>query len=384
MAKRIKNPLAQALGLVLQELRGKMGGISSSEIASQLGLAASHYRMIEAGSAILQPSRAIRVVQTFDTIEFVPLCEILVSIQMLDSAKRSVRDMKTTITLLTEATHSLAEVLRKLDSLWKVIVSADTGDVNEAIVACGFKDELARFLTTAPPPFSAADINDFMSPTYEHPLSGRLYGKIGNILQGVAPFYLDAVLQLTDNLKNITPRVTAEELARWEHLHQNKFSHLIGIVRKPEIVVEVGIFDYNYLWEDKFQKILIIYRDGPAERAKWAHRKIAENLRKKFEADRLKYERQLRTFDDVLNKKLVIEFGGDRQAEIDEILLYRAVPMNNLWAYIMLNGYVVPFIDDATVDSTGTGLYGTSLGYDETSEKLFKIRKLCGDIGLAM
>jgi hypothetical protein len=384
MAKRIKNPLAQTLGLVFQELRGKMGGISSSEIASQLGLAASHYRMIEAGSAILQPSRAIRVVQTFDTIEFVPLCEILVSIQMLDRAKNSLKDMKTTVTLLMEATPSLARVLGKLDALWKVISSADSGNAAEAIVACGLKDELAKFLTTEPPPFSAADIDDFMSPTYEYPLSGRLYGKIGNILQGVAPFYLDAVLQLIDNLKNITPRVTAEELARWEDLHQNKFSHLIGIVRKPEIVVDVGIFDYTYLWEENFQKILIIYRDGPAERAKWFHDKIAENLRKKFEADRLKYERQLQTFDEVLNKKLVIRCGGEKQAEIDEILLYRDASFNNLWAYIMLNGYVVPFIDNATVGSTEADIYGTSLGYDETSEKLFKIRKLFSDLGLAM
>ncbi|MHC4256196.1 MAG: helix-turn-helix domain-containing protein [Planctomycetota bacterium] len=60
MSRKIKNPLAQALGLVLQGMRDKMGGISSSEVASLLGLAASHYRMIEAGSAILQPSRAIR------------------------------------------------------------------------------------------------------------------------------------------------------------------------------------------------------------------------------------------------------------------------------------------------------------------------------------
>ena len=384
MAKRIKNPLSRALGLVLQEMRGKMGAISSSKIASQLGLAASHYRMIEAGSAILQPSRAIRVVQAFNTIEFVPLCQILVTIQMLDSAKRSLRDMKTTITLLNEVATSLSTVLGKLDPMWKIITDSSAGEIDKAIEAGGLKDELANFLTTPPPPYSAAEIDDFMSPTYEHPLSGRLYGKIGNILQGVAPFYLDAVLQLTDNLKNITPRVTAEELARWEHLHQNKFSHLIGIVRKPEIVVEVGIFDYNYLWEENFQKILIIYRDGPAERERWAHSKITDNLRKKFETDRLKYELQLKSFDEVLGKKLIIRSGSENKYAIDDILLYRGVSMNNLWAYIMHNGYVVPFIDDATVDSMGTGLYGTSLGYDETSAKLFKIRKLCGELGLAM
>ena len=94
MAQKIRNPLAQALGLVLQGMRDKMGGVSSSEIASSLGLAASHYRMIEAGSAILQPSRAIKVVQTFDTIEFVPLCQVLVCIQILDSVRTSGTDMR--------------------------------------------------------------------------------------------------------------------------------------------------------------------------------------------------------------------------------------------------------------------------------------------------
>jgi len=382
MAQKVRNPLAQALGLVLSELRDKMGGVSSSQVASELGLAASHYRMIEAGSAILQPSRAIRVVQTFDTIEFIPLCEVIVSIQVLDGARQSIRDMKTTAALLAEATPSLAKVLRKLDTLWKVVDKGDAGEVSKAIGSTGLKDELVRFLTTEPLPLSAADIDNFMSPTYEHPLSGRLYGKIGNILQGVAPFYLDTVLQLVDNLRNVTPRVTAEELARWEGLHQNKFSHEIGIVRKPEIVVDVGIFDYSYLWEKNFKKIVIIYRDGPASQARAIHKKVAENLRRKFEAQRLRYESQLQTFDKVLNEKLTIVCGAELADTIDEILLYRDIAMNNLWAYIMLNGYVVPFIDTVTVESTEKGLYGTSLGYDETSEKLVLIRKLCGDLGL--
>ena len=141
---------------------------------------------------------------------------------------------------------------------------------------------------------------------------------------------------------------------------------------------------YGYLWEERFQKILIIYQEGPADRAKLVHRKIAENLRKKFEAERLKYERQLQHFDEVLKKKLEIRFAGDKAKEIDEILLYRDYSMNNLWTYIMHNGYVVPFIDNAKVDPTEGRVYGTSLSYDETSETLFKIRKLCSDIGLAL
>jgi hypothetical protein len=340
--------------------------------------------MVEAGSAILQPSRAIRVVQTFPAVQFIPLCQLLVSIQILDDARQSLMDMRTTTALLIEANPALAKVLNKLNAMWKVIETGDSADVADAIITGGLKDQLCSFLTTEPVTLSANDIDNFMSPTYEHPLSGRLYGKIGNILQGVAPFYLDTVLQLIDGLKNITPRVTADELARWEILHRNRFSHIIGIVRKPEIIVDVGTFDYGYLWEENFRKVVIIYRDGCARLAKGVHRKIADNLRRKFEAERLKYEFQLESFDSVVNEKLEISCGGNKADDIDEILLYRNVPMNNLWAYIMINGYVVPFIDNATVDSTGSDLYGTSLGYDETSEKLFKIRKLCSDIGLAL
>lgn len=107
MTEKMRNPLAQALGLVFQSTRDKMGGVSSTDIASRLGLAASHYRMIEAGSAILQPSRAIKVIQTFETIEYVPLCQVLVAIQILDSVKDSVDDMRTITAVLTEAVPAM-------------------------------------------------------------------------------------------------------------------------------------------------------------------------------------------------------------------------------------------------------------------------------------
>ena len=384
MAQKLRNPLAQSLGLVLQGMRDDMGGISSSQIARQLGLAASHYRMIEAGAAILQPARAIRVVQTFDTVEFIPLCQALVCVQILDSVKQSVTDMRTTTKLLTEANPGMSGVLEKLDGLWPVVGAGEPGDVSKAIVNEGLKEKLQEFLTTEPVMFTGTEIDNFMSPTYEHPLSGRLYSKIGNILQGVAPFYLDTVLQLIDNLRNVTPRVTAEELAKWESLHKNRFSHIIGVVRRPEIILDVSTFDYSYLWDDSFEKILIIYRDRPQEKAASVHQRIAELLRTKFQTEHLRYERELAGFDKVMNDKLRIEDGTSRANEIDEILLYRNVPMNNLWTYIMVSGYVVPFIDNATVDSGTTDLYGTSLGYDETSDKLIKIRKLCSGIGLSL
>ena len=381
MAQKPKNPLAQTLGIVFQNMRDKTGGTSSSQIASLLGLAASHYRMIEAGSAILQPARAVKIVQAFETIEFIPLCQILVSIQVLDSVKHSVGDMKTTASLLMEANPALCKVLEKFDGLWEMIEICQGSVVAKEIVALGIEKELDTFLTTEPVSFTVDEIDNFMTPTYQHPISGQLYGKIGNILHGVAPFYLDTVLQLIDNLKNITPRVTAGELARWESLHENRISHIIGIIREPEIILDASTFDYTYLWEQNFKKILIIHRNKPKDPVETITQKLYRCIREKYESQRVKYERKLETFDEIVNEKIKIKFAKNSTAQIDEILMSEGMRMNNLWVYIMVNGYVVPFIDNATVDSDTTDLYGTSMDYDETCHKLVNIRKLCSDIG---
>ncbi len=384
MSQKVRNPLAQALGIVLQSLRDQMGGISSTEIAEKLGLAASHYRMIEAGSAIIQPSRAVRIVQTFDTIEFIPLCQVLVAIKILDSTRQSISDMRTTTELINEANPALVKVTKKMEKLWEVIENAQPSDVARTIVSQGLKDELENFLITEPVIFTADEIDNFMSPTYEHPLAGPLYSKIGNILQGVAPFYLDTVLQLISNLRDVAPRVTAGELAKWEALHRQKFSHVIGIIRKPEIILDVSTFDYNYLWDDCFHKMLIVYRDPPAERERTIKERIAENLRRKFELEHIKYESKLSNFDEIINTKLTIEYGKGNNILIDNILSYRDINMNNLWAYVMTSGYAIPFIDNATVNLNTSDIYGSSLGYDETSEKLVQIRRLCNDLGFKL
>ena len=58
--------------------------------------------------------------------------------------------------------------------------------------------------------------------------------------------------------------------------------------------------------------------------------------------------------------------------------------MNNLWFYIMTTGYVVPFIDNAEIGQPASDLYGTSLAYDETCEKLVLIRELLDDVGIKL
>ena len=177
---------------------------------------------------------------------------------------------------------------------------------------------------------------------------------------------------------------TPEELAKWEAGHKTRISHIIGIIRKPEIILDVNTFDYSFLWQENFQKMLIVYRDEPVTRTESIHKSIAEKLRQRYEGERAKYERELQDFDRVVNEKLMIRCGRTMAKKIDKILAYRDVHMNNLWAYIMTNGYVVPFIDNASLDSETPNLYGSSLAYDETCDKLVGIREICSDIGFEL
>ncbi len=384
MAEKIRNPLAQALGLVLQNTRDKMGGMSSNEVANRLGLAASHYRMIEAGSAILQPSRAIKIIQTFEKIEYVPLCQMLVAIQVLDSVKDSVDDMRTISAVLTETAPPMSGIFKGLNKLWNIIETKEPSDVVKKLISEGVVKELEIFLTTEPIQFTSEQMNNFMSPTYQYPITAKLYSKIGNILQGVAPFYLDTILQLIENLKGITPRVTAEELAKWESSHKSRITHIIGVLRNPQVIFDVEAFDYGFLWQENFQKLLIIHRDQPEQKNIAVKEKITDALRKKFETERVKYGRELQTIEKTIYTKFEVKYAKENREKIDKILTYRNMRMSNLWLYIMDNGYVVPFIDNASADVPAENLYGSSLTYDETCEKLSQIKELCANAGCSI
>jgi hypothetical protein len=260
----------------------------------------------------------------------------------------------------------------------------EPSQIAKRLVSEGVVKRLETFLTTEPVIFSQDQMNNFMTPTYKYPISGQLYSKIGNILHGVAPFYLDTILQLVENLKGITPRVTPGELAGWESKHKNRITNIIGILRNPEVILDVNTFDYSFLWQDNFLKMLIIHRDLPKDRNEPIKQRITACLRKRFESERMKYERELASLDKIITEKLVISCEKQNKTRIDKILLHRDTPMNNLWVYLMDNGYVVPFIDNATVDSNTDNLYGTSLDYDETCQKLTDIKEICKDAGFAL
>ncbi len=130
--------------------------------------------------------------------------------------------------------------------------------------------------------------------------------------------------------------------------------------------------------------MLIIHSERQGNQGKSTHEQISDCLKSRYEAERVKFSRELETFDDTLNEKLIIEHGRFKADQIDSMLRFRDVEMNNLWAYIMDNGYDVLFIDNSTVDTEATNIYGMSLTYEETCQKLVTIKEMCDEIGFRL
>src|SRR5262245_41970416 len=85
-AASIKNPLLQAFGLLIQKARKKENK-TSDELADALGVSASLVRLIESGSATLQPSKSIELIKALPNtpIEFRQLSVLLVACVISES-----------------------------------------------------------------------------------------------------------------------------------------------------------------------------------------------------------------------------------------------------------------------------------------------------------
>ncbi|MBL7959689.1 hypothetical protein JNL27_05550, partial [bacterium] len=151
--------------------------LSSDEVASKLGLGGSSYRMVEAGSAVLQPGKAVMVIKSFERIELDPLCKIMVAIQVMESGIDSIDDMRAMSKLLGEADTELHDLFEKFDPLWPIIKSQESSVVGDEIKARHIDNELENFLTTPRPTVVDQE--------------GLLDSHVKSLLSSTPPFYLD-------------------------------------------------------------------------------------------------------------------------------------------------------------------------------------------------
>lgn len=352
--RSFKNPLAQALGMILQKMRNA-AVLSSDEVALKLGLGGSSYRMIEAGSALLQPGKALRVIQVFERIEFTPLCKLLTALQVLESGSGKSDDMRWTCTQLSEAEPQLHDVVQALAPVWPVLEKEDPGRIGEILREQKTDLALEIFLTTPSP------------SVVDH--QGVLQAHVHSLLNSTPPFYFDLAVDMLENLQGYVPRVSPTELAKWEEKNKSRITNVLGIIRDsrswthPE---NFELFVYGFLWENHFETFRLLVT---APSRKDVVREFEDHLKSAIQQSTRRNDPRLAHMKTAV-AKLDVRVGIQHPS-IESVFLCDGVVMNNLWFYKLRGGHVVAFADNYEVDARENVLYyGTSFTYGETIQKL--------------
>jgi len=75
------NPLSVLIGRVIQRERNIMG-LTSDEVAHELGLGPSFWRLIESGVNNPHPNKAFGITKIFSRFEYIPLCVLLTTLSL--------------------------------------------------------------------------------------------------------------------------------------------------------------------------------------------------------------------------------------------------------------------------------------------------------------
>jgi hypothetical protein len=363
--KSFKNPLAQALGLVMHRLRNNIG-LSSDDAAAKLGLGGSSYRMMEAGSATLHPGRALNVIKIFDQIEFDPLCRLLVAMQIMETGTENADDFRNATLLIGETDPQLQRIFEALMPVWGLVEEADPNTISDMIEQGPVPDLLLDFLTT----------NRYFGIEKEK----RLDSQLNELIEETPSIYLDFILDTLRTLKKHRLHYFPEESRAWESDNKHTFSNLYAIIKNASGLLSkenFELFDYNYLWQPQFAQVQYIFLEEDIN-APLALEAFKSNLKAALQEKHIKYQVELETFDEAM-KKVSFRNGYSRLQDLMNLMKYREedVPVDVLWIFTLKNGNKVGFMSNNNAQKV---FYGTTLSYKETSAKLEVFKNIWGQL----
>jgi hypothetical protein len=268
--------------------------------------------------------------------------------------------------LLGEADPFLQALLEKFDPLWNIIKVQESSVIADEIKERRIDLELDKFLTTPAPTVVDQE--------------ALLDSHVKSLLSSTPPFYLDLSLDMLDNLQGYVPRVSPNELAKWEEKNKLRITRIIGVIRDYRTFTSgdnFEFFDHGFLWENQFEKMHIIYL-SPTR--KEVLKEFIHTFKQYLLKNRKKYETRIPRFEEAL-AKIAIQWGHPQLQRLNELLKHESVDMNNLWFYKLTGGNVIAFADNSfmhTKDPRPT--YGTSFSYNETVRKLKEIETVWNEL----
>jgi hypothetical protein len=347
-----KNPLAQALGLVLGDLRGDS---PSKQYADLVRLGKSHYRSIESGHMLLHPNRALQFTTIFPSLQFDSFAEILTIIQVVDSEKDDHAEFKNSLGKIVVLNPNLKKLFDKLT------IALDGSPVEKKrLRSIGVVEELHNYLVTPTAVKQPKELDEIIPPVIQE--------RIKSIFSHLPSYYLDGGAATLDGLSGISPYVEQKKWSDWEGRNRRKFISIDGITNEPELLLQTAesYFDYSYIFEPRFEHLRIIITAGES---KVIARKFLAILTKGQAKHILQNGKrgQKSPINGMAEAKISIRFAG--RSLTREITTSDSNEGNSLWIYNFDNRGCVGIINTKKPASRNSTFVAQNLTYKEAREK---------------
>lgn len=355
MTMTSKNPLSQALGIALRKERLRLG-LSTDEVARDIGIKASFYNLIENGSNFLHVNKSLMVSEAFKCeISLDGITKILMAISMMEAAAREKLD----------GHHDKSSDYNQLyfDGLLAAIDKLIEHDEKKLGRLLSVFD-LKKFSNL--PPKEAAkyiDVNSLDDEVLEFCKNYEIYGNkptdtkdsyILDRFNSVPSIYFDFITDFLDKLVELPVKVGFEELWRWESINKCEFTDSICFSSNIESVISednLRRYHFNHLWEEQFTSAKFIFqtnRDVTELKNDFKeifHKRLIEST--KTNIDHLhtiqNAVNKLRTFEDAM-KKIRFKSVSNGEKEIAQNLIQLISDNTAIWYFSFKNNDTVSFL----------------------------------------
>lgn len=372
-----KNLLSVAFGNYLSKERAALVNSKSKDIAPDIGISDSLYRMIESGSARIHPKYILDFIRVFNgsNIQFDAFAELILLIQFLDSYTETYSKYHSALKELKEKATKYNKLLESVEYLLIEVQKSKPKNIQD--LENNVSENIKSFLSL-----------------------GNLYNKTQVEIQESYPsnFFKNIPTHQMEIFEKIKQYVllqpksyTAITSWDWEKNNMPLFTNCIILDKQPDIITglkNLTNYRYEYLWQSGFHKTSILFIGN--ETSITYKNLFKLNLRKSLEALSLKdntkiggdAKEMLKDFDEIIDKKVEVKCISTQEDKILAAKILKATeenPYNAAWVFSLDNFFNVGV--RAIVEGDDARLAkGDYLTFDDTLTTLKELTDLWNKI----
>ncbi len=302
----VKNPLSQALGIVLRKNRLALYP-DPDYIANTLSVQQSYYRAVEAGTYHLHISNALKLYDAFgEKFSYVAIQKLLATISIIEGSTS--KSDPSYFIRVSEVFKKISEHDDKMQFIFQkfeqyiftlTLSNLEPEAINRKIIEMQIDLAVEDFLT------NYKNINVDHKQKQEH--------VILNALENVSTLYYDNIENYLYSIEELPTRVRFSDLWKWENKNTPDFTELYGIFQTYNPITcyeNLKRYTYPYLWSNNFTRLSFVFLNEGTSAAD-IKKVFVSNLKKSLKES--KKNEQLSRFAEI-EKKIhfyVIESSTD-------------------------------------------------------------------------